>query len=570
MDDDDDTPPTYEEMWAMANDLTLPAIMRAENWYHLAQHSWFKNEFNECIAMAEMSEICWRDAGYSENEGEAAYWQGRANLRLEQPMKALDCFERAVECYHSVGQERLQADALYGCAECHQAMENTDEALVLFESAARFYLAADNAWMAGDCRIEMGELRGSRGELTEALNDFTQARSLFEKAGHSTMAHRASDRMASAHIEMGQLADAIRILRENIDLAVFLENPSVLGYAQYRLGWTLTINEEHGEALHWLDIARVYFSGPGHSDFYKAEIDMQRLDSLKALGRSSEASQVARGLRAYWRSVGNHARLAVFDANDAFELAVSKEFDEARRMAASAAERAKRECGDWAERVTRLTLAEVEVMSGHPENARNALESDLAEQWGDSVFNRTRHLMVLAAVAKHEGRPNEARGITERVIELVEGTNLVGVTAQAYEMLSTLADAERDHARAQDMRAKAVALFLADGQVARANEIARSLLPEPPEVGRSAEWRVLGADASPPRVESESSPRSQEMPRSRPRRTPSAEQDGPGSNSAQGSTPLAESDSSAQPPSEPQENPGETPDADSATPSETS
>lgn len=521
--DDDDLPPTTEELWSRANDITLPAAVRAENWYHLAQHSWFEQQFNECIAYAEMSEKFWRDAGYTEDEGEAAYWQGRANLRVNQPQKAIDCFERAIECHHSIGNDRLQADALYAAAQAHQALENTDEALVLFESSSRFYVAAECDGPAGDARLEMGEIRGSRGDITEALRDFTAAREHFAKAQSSSMAHRATDRMASAHIELGQLDEAIRLLRENIDLAVFLENPMVLAFAQYRLGWTLTISEDYVEAMTWLDLARAFYSSHGHSDHYKAEVDCYRIEALRALGRNAEATQVGRGLRAYWRSVGNYARLTLFDANDAFELAMAKDFVEARRLAAAAAKRAKQECGDWVERIARLTMAEIEILAGFPENARDALESDLAEQWGDSVFNRARHLMVLASVAAVEGRPNEARGITESVIELVEGTHFVGVQGQAYVMLADLAARERDESRARDMRSRAVALFLADGQVARANEIARSLLPDLNTNSRSNEWRLVGAPEVGQHVDDDSRSQSRDMPRSRPRRAPGAE-----------------------------------------------
>ena len=520
--DDDDTPPTDEEMWATANSKDAPAYARAEAWFHLAHQSWFKGDFHECISLGEMAEKCWKEAGNTVNEGESAYWQGRANLRLKQPNKALECFERSAELHHGIGHDTNLADALYGAAECHQAMENVDEALIVFESASRFYLSAEIQNMAGECRLEMGEMRGSRGQVTESLSDFTLARAHFEKSQNSQRGHRACDRMASSHIEMGQIDEALRLLRENVDLAVFLDNPNLVAHSQYRLGWTLTINDEHQEAMYWLDAARAFYAQPGESDSLKAEVDTYRLDALKSLGRVGEADTVARGLRAYWRSVGNYARLTVFDANDAYELAVAKNFDEARRLATSAARRAKDECGDWVERITRLTLAEVEVMSGHPENVRDALEADMAEQWGDSVFNRSRHLMVLAAVAQHEGRPNEARGITERVIELVEDTNLRGVQGQAYEMLADLAVQERDESRSRDMRSKAVALFLADGQVARANEIARTLLPTTSSSSRSSEWRPIGAEEPTSREIDESGPRSREMPSSRSRRAPTA------------------------------------------------
>jgi tetratricopeptide (TPR) repeat protein len=554
---DDEEIPTDAELWATANAKDAPAYARAEAWYHLAQQSWFKNDYNECISLGEMAEKCWKEAGHAENEGEAAYWQGRANLRLKQPNKALECFERAAEIHHANGDDSHLADALYGAAECHQAMENVDEALIVFESASRFYLSAELPSMAGECRLEMGEMRGSRGHVSESLNDFTLARTHFEKSQNSQRGHRACDRMASSYIEMGQVYEAIRLLRENVDLARFLGSPYMIAHSQYRLGWTLTINDEHQEALHWLDAARAFYAQPGESDGYKAEVDTYRLDALKALGRVDEADSVARGLRAYWRSVGNYARLTVFDANDAYELAVAKNFDEARRLATSAARRAKDECGDWVERVTRLTLAEVEVMAGHPENVRDALEADMAEQWGDSVFNRSRHLMVLAAVAQHEGRPNEARGITERVIELVEETSLRGVQGQAYEMLADLAMHERDESRAQDMRSKAVALYLADGQVARANEIARSLLPATSSSTRSSEWRPIGVEESTSRDIEDSNPRTREMPSSRSRRAPSTEV--PGSNESTSAVPDATESSS--PDESSKESPAETPEA---------
>jgi tetratricopeptide (TPR) repeat protein len=527
--DDDEIPPTDDELWSRANDLTVSAASRADAWHHLAQRKWFSSDYNECISFGEMSEKCWREAGFTENEGEAAYWQGRANLRINQPQKALECFERAAERHHDIGHARLQGDALYGAAECHQLMENTDEALIVFESAWRFYQSADYFWLAGDCRLQMGEMRGSRGEVAEALNDFSMARSLFEKCESPQSSHRAADRMASAHIEMGQLDEALRLLRENIDLAVFLDNPDTVAHSQYRLGWTLVIADEHPEALYWLDLARAFYTQPGNSDHIKAEVDAYRLDALKALGRVNETHAVARGLRAFWRSVGNYARLCVFDANEAYDMATAKNFDEARRLATSAARRAEAECSDWVERITRLTHAEIEVMSGHPENARGALKSDMAEQWGDSVHNRTRHLMVLASIAQWEGRSNEARGITERVIELAEDTNLRGIQGQAYEILAELARREGDHGRSRDMQSNAVALFLADGQVSRANELALALLPSSTLSSRSGEWQPIGVMDAPSRVADDASPRSRDMPSSRPRRPAQPEQPAPAS-----------------------------------------
>jgi tetratricopeptide (TPR) repeat protein len=500
MDDDADfRPPTEDEIWKRANDGNQPAMERAQAWEHLAHMKMHEEKFIEAIACGEMAEKCYAEAGWTLQQGDAVYWQGRAHYNLEQYTKGAECFVRASDLFHEAGHEVWLADAIRGAAECNLKLEITDEAIVQFTSAAQFYEVNECWLLAGDCRLELGEARGSSGHSLDALGEFSKARSMFEKEGNSHKAVRASDRMASALIELSRMDEAIEILRTNVDLAVFLSHPEGIAWTQYRLGWTLNLMDERSEAMHWLNLARAYYIEK-NMNAHKADVDLQRYHALVSLGQQGDAEQVGRSLRAYWKSVANYERLVIHDANTALGLISVGDMAEATRVADRAARDAKEHCGDWSQRITRLVLAEVHVAAGEFAHALTALQSDMAEQWGDTVGTKIRHLMVLAAIAKSEGRPHEARGITERVIELAEQAQLHSALGPAYEVLADLAEVERDYPRERDMRSQAVALFLAYGDVASANANARKLLPDVAERQRNDEWHTIDVEGREPDV----------------------------------------------------------------------
>ncbi len=498
MDDDEEfSPPTEADLWQRANDPSQSAIERGQAWDFMAHMKYHEAEMNDSITYYEMAEKFYREAGWTQQEGDVAYWQGRAHYILEQYERGVECFVRASDRFHEVGHEVWLADAIRGSAECNSKLELTDEALVQFASAAHFY-EVNECWpLAGDCRLELGEIRGSAGHSADALGEFTKAREMFEKAQNPLRSLRAADRMASAHIELGKLDEALDLLIGNLDVASFLENAEAIAWAQYRLGWTLNIANKHADALKELDLARVFYAQAERFGV-KADIDLQRYNALHALGYTSDAENVGRGLRAYWKSVANHERLAIHDATYALHLVTAKKHEEAARVASQAARAAKEHCGDWGQRITRLVLSEVLVKTGDLGQAQDALGSDLAEQWGDAVGLKMRHLLVLAKISDFENRPHESRGITETVIELAEKAGLGNELGPAYEILADLADVERDHARAREMRSRAVALFLADGDVDSANRNARQLLPTVAEQRRQDTWHVIGVEGKEP------------------------------------------------------------------------
>lgn len=500
MDEDDFTPPPTEaDLWKRANDPSESAMDRGQAWDQLAHMKFHQAQMNDSITYYEMAEKLYREAGWTLQEGDVAYWQGRANYNLDQYERGIECFVRASDRFHEVGHEVWLADATRGAAECNAKLEKTDEAIVQFSSAANFYEVNECWHLAGDCRLELGEIRGSSGHASDALGEFTKAREMFEKADIPRRSVRAADRLASAHIELGQIDEALDILISNLDVAGFLGNPETVAWSQYRLGWTYNIAGKFADALHLLDFARDFYSQAERFSV-KADIDLQRFYALDSLGHSTEAEKVGRGLRAYWKSVANFERLVIHDANIATKLSSHGNFVEAIRLASGAVADAKKHCGDWSQRTSRLLLAEVFVDAGEFDRAREALESDMAEQWGDTVGTKIRHLLVLAAIAQSESRPHEARGITERVIELAEEAGIGNELGPAYEILADLADLELDHQRGRDKRAQAVALFLADGDIQSANKNARKLLPDVAERRRADEWHLINVDGKEPDV----------------------------------------------------------------------
>lgn len=519
--DEEDDYWTEAAAWRRANDELCSSGTRAEAWEILAYWKRVEGEYNDAISYGEMAEKMYGESVMLSSQGDAAYWQGRDNYRLSQYERAIECFERASDLFRESGSEIWLGDAIRGMAECNKCLENTDEAIIQFESAVRFYETNESWAFAGDCRLEAGELRGSCGHSAEALESFTSAREFYEKAESSLQAGRATDRMASSLIELNRLGEAINLLRTNIELSTFLEQPEAIAWAKFRLGATLLLGDEPREAIYWLDLARDFYkSNDRHA--VKADIDLQRMQALEQLEMRADARQIGRELRAYWQSVANYDRIALFDINEALSQSSEGNLEVAIRIATQTAAMAKTNCRDYTQRITRLTLAEILVRAGQAQAAMDAFEGDQYGQWGDSVVNRSRHLLVLAAIAQLESRPHESRGLVERVIEISEENNLGEVLGVAFEMLADLAEKDGSHEREKELRAQAVAHFLAHGDTAAATHNARKLIPLEPDRKRDNEWHIIGAPSHEPDVPRTSERPSGSTPAIRERTDPSA------------------------------------------------
>ncbi len=467
--------PTEAELWEKTKSVDVQE--RADALRGLAHYAFNREEFDQAAAFHAAEADLFVAADNELDRGMAMYHQGICLYNGDRYSEALGVLRSAMDLYRVSARETWLADVEFWCAQTLSAMGKKADALDMFDSASRLYKSGDAGSKAGRALFEKGELLESLNRYAEAREAYASALTEFQDEEESWSFGRVRDRLAQSLIKMGLVDEALENLRENVDLFEFLEATERVMFSKYRVGWTLQEAARYQEALPLLREARVYYAQLDNYELM-ADIDALIVDALRALGEFAEADDIARRIRAYFKSTGNDARLVVSDINVAGNLfAEGKDF-EAEALLWSVVERCEAQGFPIHRRIARLRLAEYFVSNDAFEQANSALASMLPEEWGEDYEKRVAHLNVVAKIALGLGHTEQARGLARRVIDVADLYGFVEENAEAHLLLAQICDAEPDEsARASDYRAKAVALFLAGGRDNMARMVSAQLLP---------------------------------------------------------------------------------------------
>ena len=202
-------------------------------------------------------------------------------------------------------------------------------------------LAALDALLAGAAiddplaRAHIAHARGvraaSRGELADYVEQLAAVTAAFEEAGDLRNLAVERSTLAGCCFQLGQVARAESLARENLGLCQQLRAPQALGFAQMTLGLILAGRPEtRDEARELLAAAEAYYVAVDHPrrrgilHTYKAVLALESGDPAAAVAEAVLADRYLAGFpgfRAWALAIGARARLHRHGPADALPLA---------------------------------------------------------------------------------------------------------------------------------------------------------------------------------------------------------------------------------------------------------
>ena len=465
--------PTEDELWEKTK--SSDPREKAEALFALAHQAMHRGDWDAVAAFhaaeAEvLSEL--NDPEYAR----ALVMQGMALESAGREDEALQVMKQALEFGRSAVNEEILGEISLALSSLLTSMGDLDEALKMLRAAIELFKASGACERAGYALIDEGDLQARKGLYSNAQAAYEDSMENFQRANESSMFGRARDRLASALVDQGKNVEAMKHLRDNVDLYEFLCEDERLMFAKYRVGWNLLALEQPAEALALLQESRAFYSA--RQDFRTvADIDAHIVDGLRALKQFAEAEVVARQMRAYFESTNNVARLIVSDINLAKGAFAAGDDVQAEELLWRVIDKAQSyNFGKYA-RTARLALAEYFVANDAFAQASGALGESHAEDWGENYEKRAAHLNVLARISLGQKDLVHSRSLAKKVIELASLYDLHEENARAHLTLADIAECDHDIPEGKSLRAQAVALLLAAGCDEEARRVSQQLLP---------------------------------------------------------------------------------------------
>ena len=196
----------------------------------------------------------------------------------------------------------------------------------LRRAVERFAEAAAPADQARALRA-LGDCIGWQGRYADALELMTQSRDMFRTLGLGFDAARSDDRVAATLIEVGRLDEALQRLTAVARIAETSGDQSWIAFAQYRMGWTLTLADRPSDALPWLRRARDLY-GELQDLPMAAECEEKAAQALSSLGESDQAVDLYERAIAVFEAFGRTHSARLAECNLAALYADNGRYDE--------------------------------------------------------------------------------------------------------------------------------------------------------------------------------------------------------------------------------------------------
>lgn len=457
----------------------------------LAQRYYDRRDWDRCLSAAAAARETFNTNENFSEEARAAYFEGLALYRADREEEALSAFQRAAELYRTYASEVELADALNFQGLCYLYLKRIEEMEEPMSSAIALYEGNNKHGAAGFSCLELGESFGRQERQTDALEIFQKCLVNFQKAGDVIGSGRAHDRIAAALIDLARMDEATDHLRQALQIFEYTENEFWWTKAQYRLGWTLVIQNEYAEALPLLEAASRWYKK--NEDFVRAaDADSQIAHIYGNSGREADARTIYRTVQSVYEAAGQKESASTVEMAFATSLADAGEIHEAIKTFRRMLKRKHVKNDKWLERSVSRRLAGQLLLIGGPETSKEGLMLLLEtspDDWGDNIPERAAHLAATAEAFLHLEQFDEAEKKARAVLEIGAESTYRHHTAASYKVLSDVAE-RRDHNRdlAEDLLSRAIALYLANGDDAQARELSQRLLPDASTTPALEQW----------------------------------------------------------------------------------
>ncbi|NDC49467.1 MAG: tetratricopeptide repeat protein [Micrococcales bacterium] len=466
-----------QQLWDLTSD--EDDQVKADAYYWLGQRFFERKRYSDAVGPATAAKDLYERIGDGNSEGLASYVCACILTYVDRYEEAINYYSRAVELYREYGTDEMVADALKGRAV---AFENTEQEYLArddYRAASNFYLSANKKIPAGICLLDLGNNLGSGSMQSEALDVFQESLGIFQSVGDYIGSGRAHDRMAAALIDLGEMEDAISHLEEALRIFEYINDEPRFAYSQYRLGWTLVSVGEHHRAIDLLTQASATYKRLERF-VDAANADVQLAHAYSALGMTAEALDLYRKTKTIYDASGRVSDSLLSDVNSA-SLMNPNDLDSTAAIYRRVVLVATEEEIDWIAQACKVRLAETLIKYKAEDLFEESLRivADIPEgYWGDNRQEQARLVNVQAAALYGLHRYDEAEVLLKDVVSHGFASGYAKEIAEAHYILGQIEFAKGNSEISDDYVAKAVALYLASGEIQKAKELSEILLPD--------------------------------------------------------------------------------------------
>ena len=290
---------TDEDLWDRLNGIS--GRNRVEVLVELSDRAFAARAFTRAQTLLEEALSTADEVGDRRWVAEILYAQGAAAFNAGRMGVAIGCYGQAAQVYCEIGMNREAGRALLCQADGHRELDSEEECLAAALEAQRLAESEDDVAAAGQaCQLQASVLQGL-GRDQEALRACEASRFHFQQAGRPEQVMRTDDLAITAHLRLGQLAEAQRVADDC--LAVARLSGKGASWARFRVAEVLVRRGKYTKALKLAAAAQKQYRKGGDL-VGAAGCEWLRGDALVGLGRHHEALDAFEQARAGFDTAG--------------------------------------------------------------------------------------------------------------------------------------------------------------------------------------------------------------------------------------------------------------------------
>ncbi len=477
--DDDIDDLNEDELWNLS--ISPSPLTRAQALMALGRRAAMTDNTERALTLVDTAIEAWGQADQPREQGFAWYIRCRVLINDSRYEEGLESITKAGEIYTEIAApDYWQADVAQSRSTCLRGLGQWSDALTAILEARALFELSGNDHAAAHAAIEVAECTK---DADIVMTHITWARDVFRREENAEWVLIAQDQMVASLSRNRRYTEAAELARENLSVARFLDMPPRTAKAQRRLGLCLYLLNLPDEAATALEQAALLFHAQQNWDML-ADVRHYLVDCYAELNRDEEAADLLQQLAAFHRATGEDT------APDELEFQQLRRADrdegsdpllpayEVHRNDLASQIRIAAERGDAvAEARARLDLAESYMGNEDVEAALTTLDGMFTSQL-PSLFDQSRHLVILMRTAMLQGRWEEARALGDRAITAADNCQDPGMAGRAYVWLIEVAQHDRDAHAEAEYRRHAIALLLEAGLIPLARAVAFDDIPE--------------------------------------------------------------------------------------------
>ena len=288
---------TNDELWdelAHANTFDKGQIL-----FELGRRKVEEHEHLQALAFYSQAVDVYRESMYEREYGLALLYKGNAHHALAEYEEAIELYVECAAITKALGSDQDVAVVEHNMARSYAEMKKWPEGATHSRSAENLYVACNYYQAAADAAIMNGGMYRRIGNYHEALHSFLRAYAHAEGLESTHNAYRAITNISHMYMATGLHDDAITNAREALHLAKTCPCPHCIPDSQLLLAQALIGAQQYDTALEYLDKAYSSFHTQGKAgqqglcllEIGRCQLAVQHADTRETL---SEAQTIFR------------------------------------------------------------------------------------------------------------------------------------------------------------------------------------------------------------------------------------------------------------------------------------